>query len=186
MNQEIIDIKSNIKPYTKEYLGKDMTEGSVWRTERHHETFLPKKLWKLLALGVYDMKEIMKNPDYEFYMHEWHEPVKVEGRDICKVCMAGAVLANTLGYLKNMPYNCKYVSLSDINCIDAIDYMLRDCFEEAFRLVNDKRWDDINHPHKMYLLSDEFKKLIVWDWVAPYKNIEAIERVIKELKERDL
>lgn len=54
---------------------------------------LPSKLSELLRLAVADAQEIEKTPGYELNMNEWH--TFYDG--VCHVCMAGAVIGNTLG-----------------------------------------------------------------------------------------
>lgn len=55
---------------------------------------LPKKLSALLRLAVRDAKACEKAPNYKLVMRDWHFPNKTE--KVCQVCMAGAVMANTL------------------------------------------------------------------------------------------
>lgn len=55
---------------------------------------LPKKLSALLRLAVRDAQAIEKMDGYELYMYNYHRPAY---GDTCYVCMAGAVMATSLG-----------------------------------------------------------------------------------------
>ena len=59
---------------------------------------LPDKLSDLLELALDDLEKIEKNPRYGITMSAWHEPLP-DG--ICHVCLAGAVMAQTL----EVPHN---------------------------------------------------------------------------------
>ena len=62
------------------------------------ETKLPKTLHGLLRVAVGDCIQLERNPRYRFNMGDWHVPMLREAGDIkrCEICMAGAVMANTL------------------------------------------------------------------------------------------
>ena len=55
----------------------------------------PAKLSALLALAVGDMERMMEDDRYHPDSGEWHRPHAPTGR--CHACLAGAVLAGTLG-----------------------------------------------------------------------------------------
>ncbi len=55
----------------------------------------PNKLSALLQLALRDLKKCEKQPEYEVDMATWHE--RVSAMNICYVCLAGAVMAQTLG-----------------------------------------------------------------------------------------
>lgn len=57
---------------------------------------LPDRLSALLRLAVADAQKCEQDPRYRLDMDEWHDPdFDVDGK--CGVCMAGAVMAKTLG-----------------------------------------------------------------------------------------
>ncbi len=64
---------------------------------------LPNKLSELLRLAVRDAQAVEANPLYRLDMAVYHEPIANEDEETgerteyCAVCMAGAVMANTLG-----------------------------------------------------------------------------------------
>lgn len=59
-------------------------------------TALPDKPSALLTLALDDLEVIEKDPRYEVVMSRWHEPDPL-GRGKCSVCLAGAVIARSLG-----------------------------------------------------------------------------------------
>lgn len=75
---------------------------------------LPEKQSALLRLAVKDAQVIEKNKNYKFDMGEWHLPKfdntgKPTGK--CTVCLAGAVIANTLKVspkVEKNPYDLEY------------------------------------------------------------------------------
>lgn len=57
---------------------------------------LPDKPSDLIELALRDLNAVAANPEYAVDMKEWH---KLSPRDnICHVCLAGAVMARTLGF----------------------------------------------------------------------------------------
>jgi hypothetical protein len=55
--------------------------------------YLPLRLHELLDLALKDLMSCAKSTKYVIDMGTWHEPY----RDGCHVCMAGAVMARSLG-----------------------------------------------------------------------------------------
>lgn len=58
-----------------------------------NESLLPDKLSELGRLALKDMHVIKQNPNYRIEMVDWH----ANRGGICFVCLAGCVMANTLG-----------------------------------------------------------------------------------------
>lgn len=56
---------------------------------------LPTELSDLLELAVNDARKCAKDPRYVLDMRSWHKPLM--GGAACRVCMAGAVMAQDLG-----------------------------------------------------------------------------------------
>lgn len=54
---------------------------------------LPDKLSDLIELALNDLAEVERDPRYSVEMWDWHE----KKEDYCSVCLAGAVMAKTLG-----------------------------------------------------------------------------------------
>ncbi len=82
------------------------------------------KLSELIRLALADLVKVEKDPRYEVYMGLWHIP-----NGTCKVCMAGAVMAKTVGidYVVNNgsvggeEYWHQYAALNDIRLGDIDD-----------------------------------------------------------------
>jgi hypothetical protein len=53
---------------------------------------------ELLELAMNDLEKCEADPRYEISMESWHDP----NGEICKVCLAGAVMAQTCGLPINM------------------------------------------------------------------------------------
>jgi len=61
---------------------------------RDIRTLLPSDL---IDLALNDLEAVERNPKYRVEMRAWHEPVGRGKNRVCEVCLAGAVMANTLG-----------------------------------------------------------------------------------------
>lgn len=59
----------------------------------------PKKLSALIRLALADMAVVQKNKKYSISMNGWHYTARAKSGEatVCRVCFAGAVMANTLG-----------------------------------------------------------------------------------------
>jgi len=53
---------------------------------------LPNKPSELILLALGDLKKVERSKKYEVNMSQWHKP-----NGACKVCLAGSVIAMTLG-----------------------------------------------------------------------------------------
>ena len=56
---------------------------------------LPRTPSKLIRLALADLAKCEEDPRYKVHMGEWHEP---KG-GVCSVCLAGSVIAQTIGTL---------------------------------------------------------------------------------------
>jgi hypothetical protein len=94
---------------------------------------LPDKPSELIRLAVKDMQLCEADPRYKLDMRSWHRPV--EGA--CHVCMAGAVMAQTLTLSPYIPINCS------LNITGTIDFQMRQLGveepSEQLRLLNKLR-----------------------------------------------
>jgi hypothetical protein len=61
-----------------------------------NENRLPDKLSDLIELAVADCRKVEADPRYELNMNAWHSGLD-DRHSRCAVCMAGAVMAQTLG-----------------------------------------------------------------------------------------
>ena len=61
-------------------------------------TTLPKTPSALIRLALADLRAIEADDRYEVFMRGWHGPITDDrGQKVCEVCLAGAVLAKTIG-----------------------------------------------------------------------------------------
>ena len=75
---------------------------------------LPDKLSDLLELALDDLETTEKDPRYMIDMGEWHTPTNGK----CMVCLAGAVMAQTIGVPLSYPIpvtnNPKFLALNQV------------------------------------------------------------------------
>ena len=57
---------------------------------------LPTKPSELIRLALADLRACERDDRYVVDMGDWHRP-SMDDREVCRVCLAGAVLAQTLG-----------------------------------------------------------------------------------------
>lgn len=55
---------------------------------------LPTKLHELIYIALHDLEMVEKDPKYSVDMGQWH--FYSDQKDVCYVCLAGSVMANTL------------------------------------------------------------------------------------------
>lgn len=83
---------------------------------------LPEKPSALIRLALADLEVVEKNPKYAIDMDFWH--IVNKDTEICSVCFAGAVMANTLeapSWMSHVPFEfeseChKLVALDSFRC----------------------------------------------------------------------
>lgn len=103
---------------------------------------LPDTMGVSLRLAVSDALAVKKMPGYKLNMYEWY----VNCTEVCTVCMAGAVMVNTLGItgedLGIFPTPSAILRLGfttvDVGKIKAIDFMRAGNFFGAYVLFYDK------------------------------------------------
>jgi len=57
---------------------------------------LPRKMSALITIALADLAKVERSKKYEVIMGTWHDPSRFGDR-VCAVCLAGAVMAKTLG-----------------------------------------------------------------------------------------
>ena len=75
------------------------------------EDKLPEKMSDVLELALHDIERVETSPQYEIDMTNWHIYDRITG--VCSVCMAGAVMAQTLGVPFNETTSLTMVEVSD-------------------------------------------------------------------------
>jgi hypothetical protein len=100
---------------------------------------LPDKLSELIRVAVQDMEACRIDPRYKLDMSVWHIP-----RDgICRVCMAGAVLAKTCGYPK---YYGSFMLASEILAAGLVEgIQAADAFANKLLALNAVRAMDLRY-----------------------------------------
>lgn len=58
---------------------------------------LPNKPSTLIRLAIADLEKIEKNSDYSIDMYDWHVSSDQTHNGLCAVCLAGSVIACSLG-----------------------------------------------------------------------------------------
>lgn len=93
---------------------------------------LPEKLSDLITLAYEDAKKVLRTPGYEMHMLVWHH---YDGR-ACQVCLAGAVMANTLEVNREesiTPENFYDVVALALNALDAFRMLeLEECISRFY------------------------------------------------------
>ena len=125
---------------------------------------LPDKLSDLLELALDDLETTEKDPAYEINMLYWHELDEVD--NTCRVCLAGAVLAQTLevpvsfNYLRYRPEPDLEDKMDAINFVRLgfVDYALKALNRASFYEVGKDRWR-IEVP-QYYIDPKRFKKTL--------------------------
>lgn len=88
---------------------------------------LPNKPSELLMVALSDLEAIEKNPTYSIDLTILHSPLNhrwLNGDTRCAVCLAGAVMAQTLKVKPdiNVPLNRRFLSKDTYQKLKAIDY----------------------------------------------------------------
>ena len=81
---------------------------------------LPDKPSELIRVALDDLKKCEASPDYEINMSDWHLP-SLNSEPICFVCLAGAVMAQSLGAdpEEDADPSCFRRSRSKLDALDA-------------------------------------------------------------------
>ena len=87
----------------------------------------PDKLWKVVEIALADLKKAEASPEYSVDMSVWHQP-----NGACKVCLAGSVMAFTLG----VPIDRRVGDANRMgkweNPLRALDYFRLGNFQSAY------------------------------------------------------
>lgn len=95
---------------------------------------LPTTLSELILVGVRDM-EALDPARYEPRFGVWHEPAM--SSDACYVCLAGAVMAGTLGADIDRNYNAEDYDLLTCRQLYALDHARTGSYYRALALLSD-------------------------------------------------
>ena len=91
----------------------------------------PDKLWKVVEIALADLKKAESSTEYDVHMNWWHKP-----NGSCTVCLAGSVMAFTLGVPKerNIGDPCRLGKWAD--ALYALDYFRKGDFGGAYRRMH--------------------------------------------------
>jgi len=92
----------------------------------------PKEPSKLIRLALKDLEACQKDKDYIIRMSGWHYPV--EGK--CHVCLAGAVISQTLGGKKEVDLFPNCFPLPWASALWALDFFRRGAIEHGLLHLN--------------------------------------------------
>lgn len=84
------------------------------------KTKLPDKMSALIRVALADLAKAERSKNYKINMSAWHNP---EGENKCEVCLAGSVMAFSLGVQANywmMPSDFNRPTFRKLNAIDAL------------------------------------------------------------------
>lgn len=98
---------------------------------------LPSKPSELIRVGIKDLKACEADPTYRINMMDWHRP-SFDVPEICCVCMAGAVMAQTLSISPRVSVTPMSTSVFDAitqQRLDALNYMRRGRMDQAFEYL---------------------------------------------------
>lgn len=101
---------------------------------------LPNKLSALLRIAVQDAQKCEALPaEYELRMSYWHSP-RTDGP--CQVCMAGAVMAQSLGFERNRFIKSGPLEFENGKALMAIDDLRTGKVHEAARRIGIELTDE--------------------------------------------
>lgn len=85
------------------------------------KTKLPNKPSALIRLAIKDLEACEKDESYNINMDRWQMPLS---NGICEVCLAGSVMAKTLGVPRTLESTAAFTSLDmpTMNKMWALDY----------------------------------------------------------------
>ena len=83
---------------------------------------LPDKPSALIRLAISDLEKCAKSLDYHISMKHWHVPIS---SGTCLVCLAGSVMAQSLGCDARMPFYPSSFCQSLEDKFDALNYFRR-------------------------------------------------------------
>ena len=129
---------------------------------------LPIKPSELIRLALSDLRKCEADPDYTTDMSSWHEP----GRNTCYVCLAGAVMAKSLG--ADRYHDLEPMSFADVEyLLFALDHFrvgdigsglenlgFKDD-EFPNRVIIPYRIDSEKFHKQMHVLADDLEKVCV-------------------------
>jgi len=102
------------------------------------ERSLPNLPSVLIRLALDDLEAVERDPRYVVWMGMWHQPISngrflnyfQTDRDVCAVCLAGAVMARSLGFSPDQDLTPSQVP-SEVRSLHSLDYFRTGAVAEA-------------------------------------------------------
>ena len=94
-------------------------------------TLLPNDPSELIRLAIADLEKVERSHRYRVDMRVWHEPY----RGVCSVCLAGAVMAATLGTTRSQSLIYRDFSDEVRNKLLALDYFRIGSISKGFKYL---------------------------------------------------
>lgn len=102
-------------------------------------------MWELMALAVQDLESVIPADMYRVQMSDWHAPLETAtGNRVCRVCLAGAVMARSLGASPDQYALPKYYPQKTERALRAIDEFRGGNIRRAFKLRR-MTWSGAEH-----------------------------------------
>lgn len=137
-------------------------------------TKLPDLPSELLTLALDDLEVIRKDPKYRIFMLDWHLYLPQE--DVCQVCLAGAVMANTLKIDRKRDAEPLILKHKYIDKLIALDNFREGEVHSAFESL-----DIEEYPEDMDWIID-----VPQYHIDPEGFISTLRALAQQLKERGL
>ena len=102
----------------------------------------PEKKWQLLELALKDLRKAERSDKYEVHMGFWYKP-----NDVCKVCLAGSVMAFSLGVVPNSTVHDREIDPEDLDK----EWMM------ALYSINDMRCGDFGSRDAEFVARQAFR-----------------------------
>ena len=154
------------------------------------EVRLPSKMSDLLELAISDARKLDRER-YEPYWAHWHEPKGPTGKT-CMVCLAGAVIAGTLGANHSIGLDIEDFNDETANQLDFLDDMRSGMFRRAIEkhigLEIDLRNQEDYYVGILKKLDEEYDDSAgdFTDWESFDVHLENMETIVEVLREHDL
>jgi hypothetical protein len=136
---------------------------------------LPNKLSALLRIAVKDAKACEADPRYKLAMDTWHTPRSPGG--VCEVCLAGSVMAKTLGLRRDVSASPYSYTTSVERRLRALDYMRMGEFDYAAGELDLRIGPD--QADALKVAADAVKPNVDEKLRAPWVAYEVAEHILK-------
>ncbi len=141
---------------------------------------------ELIRLGVGCMKLVLSDERYEISMGGWHQPIYKDDNPIpiiCQVCMAGAVMAKSLGCDPRLSYSPGFF---EGEYVESRVYSASHAAYDPLHAINNFRegdvWDGLETLGLVGDVTNELDRIIVEYAASPDKFFEQMEKLADDLE----